>query len=83
MGSSPRKFFKMVKIFWYASNFFFSRNCIINYSLDILPTSFDTPMFWTEEELAELRGTSVVGLFDAYLMELDISSNFGSSNQKS
>lgn len=40
-------------------------------------------MFWTEEELAELRGTSVVGLFDAYLMELDISSNFGSSNQKS
>lgn len=27
---------------------------------DILPTSFDTPMFWTEGELAELRGTSVV-----------------------
>jgi hypothetical protein len=40
-------------------------------------------MFWTEEELAELRGTSVVGLFDVYLIKTDMSSNFGSSNQKS
>ncbi|KAF9653963.1 SET domain-containing protein [Thelephora ganbajun] len=26
-----------------------------------LPSHFDTPMFWNDEELAELRGTSVVG----------------------
>ncbi|KAJ3507304.1 hypothetical protein NLJ89_g6379 [Agrocybe chaxingu] len=25
-----------------------------------LPTSFDTPMFWNDEDLAELKGTSVV-----------------------
>ncbi|KAK7692209.1 hypothetical protein QCA50_003833 [Cerrena zonata] len=28
--------------------------------LSILPSSFDTPMFWSEEELAELKGTAVV-----------------------
>lgn len=28
--------------------------------LDLLPTSFDTLMFWSEEELAELRGSAVV-----------------------
>lgn len=27
-----------------------------------LPSHFDTPMFWTGEELDELRGTSVVGI---------------------
>ncbi|KAF7322034.1 Ribosomal lysine N-methyltransferase 4 [Mycena kentingensis (nom. inval.)] len=27
--------------------------------LDSLPTHFDTPMFWSEEELAELKGTSI------------------------
>ena len=27
-----------------------------------LPASFDTPMFWSEEDLLELKGTSVVGL---------------------
>ena len=26
-----------------------------------LPETFDTPMFWGEEDLAELRGTAVVG----------------------
>lgn len=26
-----------------------------------LPITFDTPMFWSAEELEELRGTSVVG----------------------
>lgn len=26
-----------------------------------LPSHFDTPMFWSDEELAELRGTSVIG----------------------
>ncbi|KAH6620520.1 SET domain-containing protein RMS1 [Boeremia exigua] len=25
--------------------------------LDVLPTTFDTPMFWTDSELSELRGT--------------------------
>lgn len=28
--------------------------------LDILPTAFDTPMFWTADELAELQASSVV-----------------------
>lgn len=27
-----------------------------------LPTEFDTPMFWSTEELGELQGTTVVGL---------------------
>lgn len=27
----------------------------------ILPSQFDTPMFWDEKDLAELQGTSVVG----------------------
>ncbi|CAA7261815.1 unnamed protein product [Cyclocybe aegerita] len=27
---------------------------------DSLPTSFDTPMFWNDEDLTELKGTSVV-----------------------
>lgn len=27
--------------------------------LDVLPTAFDTPMFWNEEELKELQGTEV------------------------
>ena len=30
----------------------------------ILPKSFDTPMFWSESELEELKGTAVVGVFD-------------------
>ena len=30
----------------------------------ILPTAFDTPMFWSEEELEELKGTSVVGRYN-------------------
>jgi SET domain-containing protein 6 len=29
---------------------------------DSLPTTFDTPMFWSDLELEELKGTSVVGL---------------------
>ncbi|EAU91065.1 hypothetical protein CC1G_03233 [Coprinopsis cinerea okayama7 len=29
--------------------------------LDILPAAFDTPMFWNEEDLSELAGTSIVG----------------------
>ena len=27
---------------------------------DVLPTSFDTPMFWDDKDLAELQGTSIV-----------------------
>lgn len=30
--------------------------------LETLPTQFDTPMFWSEVEIAELAGTAVVGL---------------------
>jgi SET domain-containing protein 6 len=29
--------------------------------LATLPTDFDTPMFWSEDELEELKGTAVVG----------------------
>lgn len=29
-------------------------------NLDILPQSFDTPMFWTEQELQELKGTEIL-----------------------
>ena len=34
-------------------------NCV--YYVGILPTRFDTPMFWSAEDLAELQGTAVVG----------------------
>lgn len=37
--------------------------CVIT---DILPTRFDTPMFWSERDLEELKGTSVVGLSSGY-----------------
>jgi SET domain-containing protein 6 len=30
-------------------------------NFDILPKQFQTPMFWTDEELSELEGTSVLG----------------------
>lgn len=33
--------------------------------LDILPTTFDTPMFWTADELAELQASSVVSRIGA------------------
>jgi SET domain-containing protein 6 len=36
--------------------------------IDTLPSHFDTPMFWNEDDLAELRGTSVVGLFVQLLL---------------
>lgn len=29
--------------------------------LDLLPKSYDTPIFWNEEELMELEGTNVIG----------------------
>ena len=28
----------------------------------ILPSAFDTPMFWEENDIAELKGTAVVGV---------------------
>ena len=28
---------------------------------DILPREFDTPMFWNDDDLAELEGTGVIG----------------------
>lgn len=27
---------------------------------DVLPTSFDTPMFWDDKDLEELKGTSII-----------------------
>lgn len=38
--------------------------------VDILPTSFDTPMFWSAEDLAELQGTAVVGACGSLLLAL-------------
>jgi len=35
---------------------------------DILPTTFDTPMFWSEVELSELKGTSIFGSFSFALL---------------
>jgi len=35
----------------------------IHFRIDIMPSKFDTPMFWNEDDLAELKGTAVVGLF--------------------
>lgn len=36
---------------------------LIFFSSESLPTRFDTPMFWNEHDLAELKGTSLVGQF--------------------
>jgi len=33
-----------------------------------LPTQFDTPIFWSDEELQELQGTAVVGLLSNFLI---------------
>ena len=38
----------------------------IPFCIDIMPNKFDTPMFWNEDDLAELKGTAVVGLFRCY-----------------
>jgi hypothetical protein len=35
---------------------------------DIMPSKFDTPMFWSDFDLAELQGTSVVGWFSAWFL---------------
>ncbi|CAJ0766492.1 8690_t:CDS:2, partial [Entrophospora sp. SA101] len=34
---------------------------------DILPKQFETPMFWTEEELTELQGTGVIDVHNINL----------------
>ncbi|KAJ3564428.1 hypothetical protein NP233_g8304 [Leucocoprinus birnbaumii] len=39
--------------------------------LDTLPNKFDTPMFWGEDDLAELKGTSVVEKLGKADAELD------------
>jgi len=31
--------------------------------IEIVPKEFDTPMFWGDDDLAELKGTAVVGWF--------------------
>ncbi|PPQ66331.1 hypothetical protein CVT26_011162 [Gymnopilus dilepis] len=38
---------------------------------EIMPTKFDTPMFWNEEDMAELKGTSVVDKLGKDLAEKD------------
>lgn len=40
---------------------------IITVRLATLPTAFDTPMFWNDNDLKELEGTSVVGRFKYFL----------------
>jgi hypothetical protein len=36
---------------------------VVYFFKDTLPKSFDTPIFWGEDDLAELEGTCVVGWF--------------------
>lgn len=33
---------------------------------DIMPASFDSLMFWTDEDLAELTGSTIVGMSRTY-----------------
>ena len=49
----PKSNVPMETIFWYDS-----LSTIID--PDVLPTQFNTPMFWNEEELAQLKGTEVL-----------------------
>ena len=44
------------------TNYSFRCNALIMGQIGILPSHFDTPMFWNDEDLQELQGTSVVGL---------------------
>ena len=37
------------------------RDALLISQVATLPENFDTPMFWTEEDLKELDGTAVVG----------------------
>lgn len=47
---------------WCSLSFYFFK--------DILPKSFDTPVFWGEDDLAELKGTCVVGWFLLFFLHL-------------
>ena len=44
----------MERILWYVTD-----SAALT-GIDVLPKEFDTPMFWTDEELKELKGTEVV-----------------------
>lgn len=41
---------------------FLTRMKLLTKASAILPKTFDTPMFWTEKEIEELKGTAVVGV---------------------
>jgi|ERR1700722_15383050 len=34
----------------------------VRWDLASLPTTFDTPMFWSEEDLLGLKGTAIIGI---------------------
>ena len=69
----------------YFSGFYISDSYMVSYmsdgSSDILPDKFSTPMFWTDEELAELKGTAVVGpslvTFGEYSARRQVSGGIG------
>lgn len=44
-----------------------SETDILTLWLAILPSHFDTPMFWNDNDLKELEGTSVVGRSECFL----------------
>jgi len=50
----PKCRIELERVLWYVAG---SAPLI---QIDILPKEFDSPMFWTEEELRELKGTEVV-----------------------
>jgi N-lysine methyltransferase SETD6 len=50
----PQIRIRLERILWYVAD-----SAVLS-EIDVLPKEFDTPMFWTDEELKELKGTEVV-----------------------
>jgi hypothetical protein len=51
-------------------------------TIDILPTEFSTPMFWSNEELEELKGTGVVGMVSSLVGRNSSSTPFCAANTR-
>jgi hypothetical protein len=50
----PTSGFSLGRVFW------LTLSDTLLTCIDILPDTFDTPMFWTDEELAQLKGTEIL-----------------------
>lgn len=55
---------------------------ILMLELDSLPTTFDTLMFWSVEDLEELKGTTVVGMFWSCLLTSQVQTSFFSTHRQ-